>query len=111
MGYSALPNKIRQLLNLMVVYVGPGVAPERSRTTKAFLMRQSAVSSETHTAIGLAGRLHGDIVKGFMRAEVTSADTLLEHASYAAAKEAGVVRTEGKEYVLDDHDVVLIKWK
>ena len=56
-------------------------------------------------------QMHGDIQKGFIRAEVTPATTLLDHASYNAAKEAGAVRTEGKDAVLQDKDVVLIKWK
>lgn len=119
MGYNVLPNMIRQVLDLFVVYVGPGVAPERSRTTRAFLIGRSSKSklsssssSSLHTtAIGLAGRLHGDIEKGFIRAEVTPACKLLEFASYTAAKDAGVVRTEGKDYVLQEDDVVLIKWK
>jgi hypothetical protein len=118
MGYNVLPNVIRQVLDLFVVYVGPGVAPERSRTTRAFLICRSSKSkpsssgSSLHTtAIGLAGRLHGDIEKGFIRAEVTPACKLLEFSSYTAAKDAGVVRTEGKDYVLQEDDVVLIKWK
>jgi ribosome-binding ATPase YchF (GTP1/OBG family) len=109
MGYSVLLNKIRQLLDLFVVYVGPGVAPERSRTTRAFLMDRKSTSQTT--ALGLARRLHGDIQKGFIRAEVTPACKLLEFSSYSAAKDAGVVRTQGRDYVLEEDDVVLIKWK
>jgi ribosome-binding ATPase len=117
MGYNDLLGMIRQLLDLFVVYVGPGVAPERSRTTRAFLMdgRKSKISSSAShsstTALGLAGRLHGDIQKGFIRAEVIPACQLLEFSSYKTAKDAGVVRTEGKDYVLQADDVVLIKWK
>ena len=62
------------------------------------------------TAGELAGRIHGDIQRGFVRAEVVPAPTLLEHSSYAAAKEAGCIRTEGRDARVDDRDVVLIKW-
>jgi len=63
------------------------------------------------TAVGLAGRLHGDIEKGFMFAEVTPASILLDLPNYANAKEAGCIRTEGKNYELEENDVVLIQWK
>lgn len=106
LSYNALPSLICKLLNLSVVYTGPGVPPERSRTTKAHLF-----SANSWTADDLARRLHGDIQKGFIRAEVAPAELLLEHASYTAAKEAGCIRTEGRGYVLNSNDVVLIKWK
>jgi GTP-binding protein YchF len=106
LSYNALPSLICKLLDLSVVYTGPGIPPERSRTTKAYLF-----SNNSWTADDLAGRLHGDIRKGFIRAEVASVELLLEHASYTAAKEAGCIRTEGRDYVLNSHDVVLIKWK
>jgi GTP-binding protein YchF len=106
LSYNVLPSLICKLLNLCVVYTGPGVPPERSRTTKVYLF-----SENSWTADDLARQLHGDIQKGFIRAEVACAGLLLEHASYAAAKEAGCVRTEGREYVLSSNDVVFIKWK
>jgi ribosome-binding ATPase YchF (GTP1/OBG family) len=59
----------------------------------------------------MAGRLHGEIQKGFIRAEVTPASVLLDHTNYSAAKDAGCVRAEGREYELQSNDVVLIKWK
>jgi GTP-binding protein YchF len=103
---TALPSLICKLLNLSVVYTGPGVPPERSRTTRAHLF-----PTNSWTANDLARRLHGDIQKGFIRAEVVPAELLLEHDSYTAAKEAGCIRTEGRDYVLNSNDVVLIKWK
>lgn len=106
LSHHVLPSMICKLLDLIVVYTGPGVPPERSRTTKAHLF-----SNNSWTADDLAGRLHGDIRKGFIRAEVTPAESLLEHASYTAAKESGCIRTEGRDYVLNANDVVLIKWK
>jgi hypothetical protein len=55
--------------------------------------------------------LHNDIQKGFLAAGVIPAGTLLQYESFAKAKEAGAVRTEGREYHLQHEDVVLIKWK
>ena len=106
LSYNKLPRMVLDLLDLRVVYTGPGVPPERSQTTKAYLL-----SNQRMTAEGLAGRLHGEIQKGFIRAEVTKASDLLIHEHYVAAKEAGCVRTEGRDYVLNADDVVLIKWK
>ena len=45
------------------------------------------------------------------RAEVCQARDLLQHASYAAAKESGCMRTEGRDYGLVDGEVVCVKWK
>lgn len=53
-----------------------------------------------------AGKIHSDIERGFIRAEVISYDKLVECGSEAAAKEKGYYRLEGKEYVMQDGDVV-----
>lgn len=105
-SHNVLPRQICNLLGLEMAYTGPGVPLERSSTTKAHMFRSGSL-----TADGLASRLHGDIHKGFIRAEVVPATTLLEYPTYTAAKEAGVVRGEGRDYVLQGNDVVLIKWK
>lgn len=52
-----------------------------------------------------AGKIHTDIEKGFIRAEIVAYDTLIENGSMAACKEKGLVRSEGKEYVMKDGDV------
>lgn len=54
-----------------------------------------------------AGKIHSDFERGFIRAEVVSFDDLVALGSYNAAKEKGKVRSEGKEYVMQDGDVVL----
>ena len=56
-----------------------------------------------------AGKIHTDFEKGFIRAEVVDWQTLLECGSYNAAKEKGKVRSEGKDYVIQDGDVVLFR--
>ena len=57
-----------------------------------------------------AGKIHTDFEKGFIRAEVVSFDDLVECGSIAAAKEKGLVRSEGKDYVVKDGDVVLFRF-
>lgn len=57
-----------------------------------------------------AGKIHTDFERGFIRAEVISFEELMEHGSIAAAKEKGLVRSEGKEYVMKDGDVVLFRF-
>ena len=53
-----------------------------------------------------AGTIHSDIERGFIRAEVVSYEDLLRAGSYAAAREQGILRLEGKEYVMQEGDVV-----
>lgn len=57
-----------------------------------------------------AGKIHTDFEKGFIRAEVVDYNTLIECGSYNAAKEKGKVRSEGKEYVFKDGDVVIFRF-
>jgi ribosome-binding ATPase len=58
------------------------------------------------TAVDAAGTIHTDFAKGFIRAEVVDAPTLIEAGSYAAVREAGKLRLEGRDYVVQDGDVV-----
>ena len=57
-----------------------------------------------------AGKIHSDFERGFIRAEVVAYDDLMRLGSYNAAKEQGLVRSEGKEYVVKDGDVVLFRF-
>ena len=57
-----------------------------------------------------AGKIHSDFERGFIRAEVVSYDNLVRCGSYNAAKEKGLVRSEGKEYVIQEGDVVLFRF-
>ncbi len=57
-----------------------------------------------------AGKIHSDFEKGFIRAEIVDYETLLECGSFAAAKEKGKVRSEGKDYVMRENDVVLFRF-
>ena len=57
-----------------------------------------------------AGKIHTDFERGFIRAEVVSFDDLVACGGMTAAKEKGLVRSEGKEYVMQDGDVVLFRF-
>lgn len=57
-----------------------------------------------------AGKIHTDFERGFIRAEVISFDELMACGSMAAAKEKGLVRSEGKEYIMKDGDIVLFRF-
>ncbi|MBR0381477.1 MAG: redox-regulated ATPase YchF [Eubacterium sp.] len=57
-----------------------------------------------------AGKIHSDFERGFIKADVISYDDLIACGSMAAAREKGLVRSEGKEYIMQDGDVVLFKF-
>ena len=57
-----------------------------------------------------AGKIHTDFERGFIRAEVVSFDDLMACGNMTAAKEKGLVRSEGKEYVMKDGDIVLFRF-
>lgn len=61
-------------------------------------------------APGAAGKIHSDFERGFIRAEVVNYDDLMRLGSYNAAKEQGLVRSEGKEYIVKDGDVILFRF-
>lgn len=57
-----------------------------------------------------AGKIHSDFERGFIRAEVVSYDDLTESGSHSAAKEKGLIRLEGKDYVVKDGDIMLFRF-
>ena len=57
-----------------------------------------------------AGKIHTDFERGFIKAEVVNYQNLLDCGSYAGAREKGLVRMEGKEYVVKDGDVILFRF-
>lgn len=61
-------------------------------------------------APGAAGKIHTDFERGFIRAEVVPYDTLVEQGSMLACKEKGLVRSEGKEYVVQDGDIIVFRF-
>ncbi len=57
-----------------------------------------------------AGKIHSDMERGFIKAEIISYDELMQEGSMVQAKEKGLVRQEGKEYVMQEGDIVLFKF-
>lgn len=96
-GLDDLIKKSYEILNLMT-YFTTGEDETRAWTIK---------KNSTAPVAGMA--IHTDFRDKFIRAEVISYDKLLEAGSYASAREKGWVRTEGKEYVVKDGDVVEFK--
>ena len=72
--------------------------------TRAWTIRQGSRAPQA------AGKIHTDFERGFIKAEVINWARLLEAGSWAAARDRGWVRTEGKEYVMQDGDVVVFKF-
>ena len=62
------------------------------------------------TAWQAAGKIHSDIQRGFVRAEVVPWDVLVEAGGYAGARDRGALRLEGRDYVMTDGDVITIKF-
>ena len=57
-----------------------------------------------------AGKIHTDFEKGFIRAEIVSFDDLMKCGTMTEAKEKGLVRLEGKDYVMQDGDIVTFRF-
>jgi ribosome-binding ATPase len=71
--------------------------------------RAHAIPAGT-TAWQAAGKVHSDIQRGFVRAEVVPWDVLVEAGGYAGARDRGALRLEGRDYRMDDGDVITIKF-
>ena len=97
-GLDNLIEKSYDLLGLMS-YLTAGKPEVRAWTIKKGTKAPQA-----------AGKIHSDFERGFIRAEVISFDELMACGSMAAAKEKGLVRSEGKEYVMQDGDIVLFRF-
>jgi len=97
-GLDRLINECYTLLGL-ISYLTAGKPEVRAWTIKNGTKAPQA-----------AGKIHTDFERGFIRAEVIAFDDLIACGSMAAAKEKGLVRSEGKEYVMKDGDVVLFRF-
>jgi len=60
-------------------------------------------------AVNAAGEIHSDFEKKFIRAEVVNWQALIDHDGYPGVKEKGLLRLEGKEYIVKDGDVLVIR--
>ncbi len=97
-GLSRLIQKSYSLLGL-ISYLTAGPKEVRAWTI-----------TEGTKAPQAAGKIHSDFERGFIRAEIVSFDDLVSCGSMAAVKEKGLLRSEGKEYVMKDGDVVLFRF-
>ncbi len=97
-GLDRLIKASYSLLGL-ISYLTAGVTEVRAWTVK-----------EGTKAPQAAGKIHSDFERGFIRAEVVTYDDLVRLGSIAAAKDAGVYRSEGKDYVVKDGDVILFRF-
>ncbi len=88
----------KELLNLITFYTVKG--PE----TRAWNIPAGTKAQQA------AGVIHSDMERGFIRAEVIPWQTLLEKGSFVKAKEEGLLRSEGRDYVMQDGDVVLFRF-
>lgn len=97
-GLSRLIKKSYSLLGL-ISYLTAGPKEVRAWTIKRGTKAPQA-----------AGKIHSDFERGFIRAEIVAFEALKECGTMNAAKEKGLVRSEGKEYVMQDGDVVLFRF-
>ena len=70
----------------------------------AWTVRRGATAPEA------AGKIHSDLERGFIRAEVTPIEAVIEAGGWAQAKAAGKVRLEGKDYVVAEGDVIEVRF-
>lgn len=97
-GLNRLVKKCYKLLHL-VSYLTAG-----EKETRAWTITEGTKAPQA------AGKIHSDFEKGFIRAEIVPYEIMLELGGYNQAKEKGKVRSEGKDYVIKDGDVVLFRF-
>ena len=98
-GLTRVVNGAFALLDLIAFFTADTDKPAQSRHLTRGL-----------TAWHAAGLVHTDMQRGFVRAEVVAWDELVDAGGYAAARERGTLRIEGREYVVADGDVVHIRF-
>ena len=97
LGQGALPRFIQRAYHILGLRTFLTTGEKESR---AWTFRSGSTAPEA------AGRIHTDFQKGFIRAETIQWDQLLEAGGWARAKEDGNIRVEGKEYIVQDGDVM-----
>lgn len=97
-GLDKLVTACYKLLNL-ISYLTAG-----EKETRAWTIVKGTKAPQA------AGKIHSDFERGFIRAEVVDYQTLLDCKGYAGAREKGKIRSEGKDYVMQDNDVVTFRF-
>ena len=98
---SALDRFIRAAYGLLDLISFFTVGPDEVR---AWTIRRGTQAQRA------AGKIHSDLERGFIRAEVTPYDVFMEHGSEAAVKDAGKLQVEGKTYVVSDGDIMHVRF-
>jgi GTP-binding protein YchF len=98
-GLEQLIHAGYQLLDLVTFFTATGTSVVRAWTIE-----------QSRTAWDAAGKIHTDMQRGFIRAEVVSYNNLMSSGDFAAARERGVLRLEGRDYVVQDGDIVHIRF-
>jgi GTP-binding protein YchF len=98
-GTARIADAARRLLGLITFY------SIESSECRAWLIPQGT------TAVGAAAEIHTDMARGFIRAEVVRADDLIQAGSVAHARERGVAKIEGRDYVVHDGDVLTFRFR
>lgn len=97
-GIEKMINKVYSLLNLITFFTAG------EKETRAWTIEKGTKAPQA------AGKIHTDMEKGFIRAEVTAYDDFVACKTYAVAREKGLTRLEGKDYVIQDGDLVHIRF-
>jgi GTP-binding protein YchF len=98
-GLERLIHAGYRLLSLVTFFTATGTNVVRAWTLQA-----------GQTAFSAAGKIHTDMQRGFIRAEVTSYSDLMAAGGFHAARELGLVRLEGRDYVIVDGDIIHIRF-
>jgi GTP-binding protein YchF len=98
-GTGRIADAARRLLGLITFY------SIESAECRAWLVPEGT------TAVGAAAEIHTDMARGFIKADVARADALAEAGSLAAGRERGLIRSEGKDYVVHDGDVLTFRFR
>jgi ribosome-binding ATPase YchF (GTP1/OBG family) len=98
-GADAVVAAAYRLLDLVTFFTGSG-PPE----ARAWPIRRGT------SAAGAAGRIHSDLERGFIRAEVIGWEDLVAAGSWSKAREAALLRMEGKDYVVQEGDVIQVRF-
>ncbi len=98
LGLEEFASRCYDLLGLITFFT------TESGECRAWPLRSGSTAAEA------AGRIHTDMERGFIRAEVIGWEGFLAHGSFAAARDAGAVRVEGRDYVVRDGDVILFRF-
>jgi len=98
-GLRGLVDQCLKVLGIIIFYTIKG------EETRGWPIRKGT------KVIDAAGKIHTDLQKGFIKAEVLKCDDLVSSGGYAEAQHAGCTKIEGKEYIVQDGDVILIKFR